>query len=292
MDLDKKILELIEKSGQDPYIVLDRLFVPYDRDEVRRTRNIRRIPHTADRIGGKKAYAEWAHVIGIFQTLIYQNLKEKESNQILDVGCGKGLLAIASEPFIDEYHGLDVGKKEIAFCIEHFTDKKFKFHHLDARNPSYAPKQTTERVAWHFENNQFDLVTALSVWTHFSEFDARFYLNEVARVLKPSARALITMFILDDHYTQSLSTRKIAESGRYHSTNQEDWVFDQPSYGSENWFHPAWAKVPENAIAITEAGLKSICQESGLSIVDHMTGNWKEYPGVFFQDVLVLEKKG
>ena len=69
-------------------------------------------------------------------------------------------------------------------------------------------------------------------------------------------------------------------------------MFDQPSYGSENWFHPAWAKVPENAIAITEAGLKSICQESGLSIVDHMTGNWKEYPGVFFQDVLVLEKKG
>ena len=45
--------------------------------------------------GGKVFYVEWAHGIGIFQTLIHTSLPKKASNQILDIGCGTCLMEIA-----------------------------------------------------------------------------------------------------------------------------------------------------------------------------------------------------
>jgi hypothetical protein len=53
------------------YRLLDRLYLPLDRALIRRTRNLRLLPEAAERTGGKFSYAEWAHVIGIFQTLLW-----------------------------------------------------------------------------------------------------------------------------------------------------------------------------------------------------------------------------
>lgn len=72
-----------------------------------------------ERHGGKASYGEWCHVIGIFQTLMYQQLRNKTGNTILDAGCGTGILAIASEPFLGEngkYIGIDVQPEEIEIC--------------------------------------------------------------------------------------------------------------------------------------------------------------------------------
>jgi predicted SAM-dependent methyltransferase len=44
------------------------------------------------------------------------------------------------------------------------------------------------------------LVTALSVWTHLNEADARFYFKEISRVLKPDGKAIVTFFLLDEQY--------------------------------------------------------------------------------------------
>ena len=52
------------------YRWLDRLYRPRDLALVRRTRNLRLLPDARHRTGGKFAYAEWAHVVGIFQTLL------------------------------------------------------------------------------------------------------------------------------------------------------------------------------------------------------------------------------
>src|SRR6202012_263772 len=90
---------------------LDKMFLSIDKSHLRRTKNIRLIPDYKNRRGGKLAYGEWAHVIGIFQTIIYQTLEKKTGNHILDIGCGTGLLGISAEPFTYDggtYTGIDV----------------------------------------------------------------------------------------------------------------------------------------------------------------------------------------
>ena len=122
----------------------------------------------------------------------------------------------------------------------------------------------------------------MSVWTHLSEEDVLFYFKEIGRVLKSGGKAIVTFFILDEQYENSVHERS-SERGRYHMTSQDKWVFDQHSYGSDAWFHPRWAKVPESAIGVTSIGLDRLITVSGLRIVKHLQGNWKESPGVFFK---------
>jgi len=292
MDIRKNFSIQLRRIGINLYHLLDSLYVPLDREHVRRTRNIRCIPNENNRRGGKYSYAEWAHVIGIFQTLMYLHLEKKENNVILDVGCGTGLLAIASEPFLGQkgkYIGIDVMKKDIDFCRSHYPSQGFEFIHFDINNPAYAPSQKNKGVPWPLESNSFDLLTALSVWTHLNKDDASYYFKEINRVLKPGGKAIITLFLLDEVYEESLSIRS-KEAGRYHMTLQDKWVFDQPSYGSDAWFHPQWAKVPESAIGIANDGLNRLIAETGLKKIAFYQGNWKEVPGLFFQDVLILQK--
>jgi hypothetical protein len=56
------------------------------------------------------------------------------------------------------------------------------------------------------------------------------------------------------------------------------------------WFHPKWAQVPESAIGVNEAGLDRLTATSGMKLIEHYQGNWKEVPGVFFQDALIFQK--
>ncbi len=290
--IKKLIAKLLNRIGVNSYQVLDRLYLPIDREHIYRTRNIRLIPEEHHRRGGKNSYAEWAHVIGIFQTIIFSHLRNKEDNVILDIGCGSGLLGIASEPYLGQggkYVGLDVDKKNIDICRGNFPSEPFEFVHFDVNNPFYAPSQNAAKLEWPVESESIDLVTALSVWTHLNESDALFYFKEISRVLKLDGVAIVTFFLLDDVYKDSLNVRT-HRKGRYHMTFQDEWIFDQPSYGSDAWYHPKWAEIPENAIGVTKAGLERLASGAGLSIVEHYQGNWKEVPGAFFQDVLVFEK--
>jgi len=81
-----RIYNELRRIGEIPYHLLDCLYIPLDQKRVYRTRNIGHIPNISHRTGGKHSYAEWAHVIGIFQTLIYLHLQNKEDNRILDIG--------------------------------------------------------------------------------------------------------------------------------------------------------------------------------------------------------------
>jgi len=290
----KKIIQKgFELLKSNVYRLIDKYYIALDRNYILRTQNIRLIPSEDNRRGGKYSYAEWAHVIGIFQTLLFLHLKTKRHNSILDIGCGAGLLAIASEPFLEgkgNYIGIDIRKEEIDFCCSHFAaNSKFSFKHLNVSNQVYAPYQDATGTRWDVESNCIDLITALSVWTHLNEEDAIFYLKEAHRVLKPGCKAIITFFLLDDVYRKNLPKRSNKMS-RFHRTPQDHWIFDQHAYGSDSWFHPVWAMSPEQAIGVTTEGLNRIINKSGLKEVAHYQGNWKETPGVFFQDILVFQK--
>lgn len=135
------------------------------------------------------------------------HLQNKQNNQILDIGCGNGLLAIASEPFLGgngKYTGIDVLQSDIRFCKKHFPSRGYEFIHFDVKNPAYANSQKNVQKKWPFEDNTYDLLTALSVWTHLNEEDSLFYMKEVSRVLKTGGKAIITFFLLDENYEKSL----------------------------------------------------------------------------------------
>ena len=175
------------------------------------------------------------------------------------------------------------------FCRSHFKFGNYNFIHLDVANPTYASAQSSQLKAWPAQDASQDLVTALSVWTHLNETDALFYMKEIHRVLKKDGKAIVTFFVLDDDYKNSL-TRRSDQIGRFHNTNQNGWIFNVNAYGSENWFTVPSARTPEDAIGVTEKGMDILLKNSGFKIKQYYPGNWKENPGVFFQDILVLEK--
>jgi len=266
-----------------------------DKRDILRTRNLLAIPPRGRRSGGKRAYAEWAHVIGLFQALMAAHLPARgpggEGRQILDVGCGSGLLALAAQPLLadgDGYLGLDAQESEIAFCKRWYAGLAgLSFRHHDQANAHYSP-EGRPRGQWAVADGSVDLVAALSVWTHLDEADARFLIGEVGRVLKPGGRAVVTAFLLDGDYDPG----HIAEGANppTHTTARASWIFDTPARGSGHWFQPGWAAVPERAAAFDETGLARLCEDGGLSLLERFRGNWKQKPGLYFQDILVFEK--
>ena len=133
---------------------LDRRYLTMDKRQILRTRNLQLMPAAPHRRGGKTSYAEWAYVIGIFQTLIYLHIPAMSSIDVLDVGCGAGILAIASEPLLGEtghYLGLDVQPDRIEYCSEHYPNSQFTFRTVGASNPLYNPSGAAN-AAWNVES--------------------------------------------------------------------------------------------------------------------------------------------
>ena len=122
------------------------------------------------------------------------------SDRVLDVGCGAGRLAGPLTGYLDpsgSYEGFDSSAERIEWCNENIAPHHpgFRFPSRDVHNGQYNPEPRRRRASTpsRYGDGEFDVVVLTSVFTHMLPDDVAHYLDEIARVLKPGGRALITL---------------------------------------------------------------------------------------------------
>lgn len=124
-------------------------------------------------------------------------------HRVLEIGSGYGRVALPLTQILNvgSYDGVEIMAEAVAWSSEQITPlyPKFKFHHFDLYNEFYNPsgRGTVADTPLPFEDGAFDLVFLTSVFTHLPPEDARAYLGEIRRVLKPDGTVWATWFMVD-----------------------------------------------------------------------------------------------
>jgi SAM-dependent methyltransferase len=119
--------------------------------------------------------------------------------RVLDVGCGCGRIArFLLNARELRYVGLDIMRPSIEWCREHLAPLaagRFEFHHVDAYSEHYNPlgRLRASEVRFPCADASVDLAFGASLFTHLLEDDAKHYLAETRRVLRPGGRALYSI---------------------------------------------------------------------------------------------------
>jgi SAM-dependent methyltransferase len=127
----------------------------------------------------------------------------KRDSQVLEIGCGCGRFAFALSDTLEDgaYTGIDIDAPSIASAKNNafLSKKKFRFEHLDVHNAEYNPtgEVPANEYRFEFDDNSFDVVFLVSVFTHMLPEDVRNYIKEIGRMLKPGRHLMFTTFVMD-----------------------------------------------------------------------------------------------
>jgi SAM-dependent methyltransferase len=200
--------------------------------------------------------------------------------RVLDVGCGIGRMARPLTKYLSprgSYDGFDVNPEGVAWCQARYRRlRKFRFQVADLFNRRYNPEGTQAAAEFRFpyDDGAFDFVIATSVLTHLLEGEADHYLAEIARVLAPEGRALITFFLLDPESRAAIA----ADAAGLPFLDPEQQV----AVVSE--------EVPEEAVAYDRTWLDAALTRHGLTARGVHPGTWRGGEGRSFQDLVVVAR--
>jgi SAM-dependent methyltransferase len=205
------------------------------------------------------------------------------NESVLDIGCGLGRLAYLLSCYLSpagRYVGLEPVSRWVRRNRAAVTARfpNFRFREFPVRHPIYNPRGRLDpaRARFPYRDERFDLAFATSVFQHNRAAVARNYLSEIARVLRPGGRAVISCFLLDGE--------PAAYASRKHSLS-----FLLPL--GDCW--TATPRLPEAGIAFLERDFRRWSAESGLMVRAQFRGRWRgEGWAKLFQDLLVLRKQG
>jgi SAM-dependent methyltransferase len=208
----------------------------------------------------------------------------KPNARVLDVGCGCGRMAMPLTRYLSTeggYWGFDIVEENIRWCQKNLEVQYPNFHFLlaDVRNKNYHPKGKYKAAEYRFpyQDAFFDFVTLTSVFTHLLPADMQNYLREIARVLKPGGRSLITFFLLNeesrDLLSRGLGNLKFPHAG-------QDCMLARLDY-------------PEAAVAFEESYIRRNYQGLGLEIIEPIHyGSWcGRTQWLSYQDIVVAAKQ-
>ncbi|HEY7388609.1 MAG TPA: class I SAM-dependent methyltransferase [Bryobacteraceae bacterium] len=207
----------------------------------------------------------------------------RPEHSVLDVGSGCGRMAVPLLDYLTSgtYDGIEIMKKSVTWCRRAITPRhpNFRFHHADILNREYNPsgRLRAEDYRFPFPDPRFDFIFLTSVFTHMLPPSVENYLREIARVLKPGGRCLITWFLLDE------TSRKLSTTEK----SQLNFKFDFGNYRSTH------KRIPEYAVAYDQdfaVGLYNRC-----SLVPRLPPYYGCWSGrerkVSFQDIIVATRE-
>ena len=198
---------------------------------------------------------------------------------VLDVGCGIGRDAVPLIGHVRSYDGFDIMPEAIRWCQKNITPRhpNFRFRLADVRNDRYNPKGTQKASEYRFpyEDDSFDLVFLLSVFTHMLPRDMENYLSEIARVLKPGGRCVVSYLLLNDE------ARRNIEAG--------GGAFDF-RHKIEEGCYAQLPELPEAAVAYEEERIRALFNDLSLRIREPIRyGTWSYSPATV-QELIVAFK--
>ncbi len=204
-------------------------------------------------------------------------------HSVLDVGSGIGRMAVALTDILSEqgrYEGFDVVKKGVLWSQKHISSRypNFHFRYIDLGNDLYKSSHNNAAdFTFPYEEDQFDCVVVISVFTHMLPEEVSRYLKEISRVMKSGGQCLATFFILNED-SKSLM--------------QQQQHFNFPH--ERGHYRLMSERVQSANVAFEEEYLKKVIKEAGLRIKRNFPGYWcgRDKEGCKdFQDVIILEQE-
>ena len=155
-----------------------------------------------------------------------------ELGTALDLGCSSGRVVRVLPAIWPQvaWHGCDPNDRAIAWACENLPGIAFDVQQPDPPLP--------------YPDASFDLVFAISIWSHHAEGAAERWLAEAHRVLRPGGRLLLTTHGLNSivYYAETGERTTIQLTAIRRALYRRDFWFS-PEFGDEgDWgvHHPEW----------------------------------------------------
>jgi SAM-dependent methyltransferase len=198
-------------------------------------------------------------------------------HQVLDPGCGAGRMAIALTQYLTPdggYEGFDVFRDCIEWCGATITPRypNFGFTYADVFVTLHneAGKVQARDYRFPYDDERFDFVVLISVFTHMLPDGFEQYLSEIARVLKTGGRVWTSFMLLNDATIELIDAapspgQPVHDFGHYRLASTE---------------------LPEDAVAFREEYVRDLFGRLGLEIRKLTPGDWAshDHPGKGIQD--------
>jgi SAM-dependent methyltransferase len=206
----------------------------------------------------------------------------RRADRVLDIGCGIGRMAVPLTEYLKggSYAGFDVGREMIRWCERKITARHphFEFAWAPIYNAKYNPfgHLAGDEFRFPYEDASFDFAFATSLFTHLRAGEARHYLEETARVLRPGGGCLLTFFLLTPEAERAVAEGRAMLDMRH---PVEGGATTDP-------------RQPEEAIAFRPELIRDLMGGAGLEIVEPIhPGVWSGAPdGLTLQDIIVAQK--